>query len=137
MGGGATEPNRGFIADVAEVNGKIMTAQNKAINLKVLLGYISIHSPVVSASFIKEEARSLNDIFKHLKEHFECAQTGSQITELMSFNLKSGETKEALWERIYLFLLGTSLPPRQGFYTRVEGCLLMRQFPHHYLTLQL
>ena len=80
-----------------------MTAQNKAINLKVLLGYIAIHAPVVSASYIKEEARSLNDIFKHLKEHFECAQTGSQITELMAFSLKSGESKEALWERIYHF----------------------------------
>ena len=112
--GAATENNRGFIADVVEVNGKKMTAQNKAINLKVLLGYIAIHSPVVSASFIKEEARSLNDIFKHLKEHFECAQTGSQITELMSFSLKSGETKEALWERIYHFFVGNLLTTASG-----------------------
>ena len=112
--GAVTENNRGFIADENEVNGKKMTAQNKAINLKVLLGYIAIHAPVVSASYIKEEARSLNDIFKHLKEHFECAQTGSQITELMAFSLKSGESKEALWERIYHFFVRNLLTTSSG-----------------------
>ena len=64
-----TLEHRGFKADVAEVDGSKMTAANKFINLKVMLGWISIHCPVISSSFIKEEAGSLDEIFQRLHEY--------------------------------------------------------------------
>ena len=64
--------NRGFTADAVETNGSKMTAEKKAINLKVLLGFISIHAPVISSSFIKEEACSLEEIFTRLRQYYDC-----------------------------------------------------------------
>ena len=96
--------NRGFMSDDAEINGSKMTAANKTINLKVLLGFISIHAPVISSSFIKEEALSLEEIFQRLREYYDCQKSGSKITELLSFRLGALESREAIWERIYSFI---------------------------------
>ena len=92
------------MSDDAEINGSKMTAANKTINLKVLLGFISIHAPVISSSFIKEEALSLEEIFQRLREYYDCQKSGSKITELLSFRLGAFESREAIWERIYSFI---------------------------------
>ena len=91
---------RGFTSDGTAG----MTANNKLINLKVLLGWISIHAPVISSSFIKEEACSLDEVYQRLREYYDCNKSGSKITELLDFRLGSLESREAIWERIYSFL---------------------------------
>lgn len=96
--------DRGFTSDANAVDGIKLTAANKVINLKVLLGFISIHAPVISSSFIKEETCSVEDIFHRLREYYDCRKTGGKITELLDFRLGSMESREALWERVYSFL---------------------------------
>ena len=97
-------PNRGFTADTVEINGTKFTAEKKAINLKVLLGFISIHAPVVSSTFIKEEARSIEEIFQRLRQYYDCRKSGTKIMELFDFKCGESETRECLWERCYSFM---------------------------------
>ena len=96
--------NRGFTDDAAEVNGTKMTAANKLINLKVLLGYIHIHAPIIAGNFIKEEACSIDDIFERLRGYYDCKKSGVKIIELMDFKIEPLESREALWERVYSFM---------------------------------
>ena len=96
--------HRGFTDDADASHGIKMNAQTKAINLKVLLGYISIHAPVINSNFIKDEARSINDIFIRLREYYDCKKSGIKITELLDFRIEPLETREALWERVYGFM---------------------------------
>ena len=100
-------PNRGFFDDIPKNQDDkttLLTAKQKCINLKMLLGWLSIHSPVISAQYIKEEASSLDDIFNRLREHFDCAKSGSKITEIFELTLGTNETRESLWERVYSFV---------------------------------
>lgn len=99
-----TVVNRGFHSDETDINGSKLTAAAKLINLKVLLGYISIHAPVISSSFIKEEACSIDEIINRLCEYYDCRKSGAKITELLDFKLGAMESKEALWERVYSFM---------------------------------
>ena len=100
-------PNRGFLDDPTEEGVRGLTAVNKATNLRLLLGYICIHCPVISSHFIKEEARSLDQIYNRLREHFDCSKSGAKITEILDFNIGPTESKECLWERIYIVFLKT------------------------------
>ena len=100
----ASTENRGFVDDTEEIGGTKMTAKNKLINLRVLLGYISIHAPIISSTFIKEEACSIEEIFERLRGYYDCKKSGIKITELLEFKLESMESREALWERVYSFM---------------------------------
>ena len=53
---GTSVPHRGFRDDVKPVDNKTLTATNKATNLKIMLAFIAVHCPVISSSFVKEEA---------------------------------------------------------------------------------
>lgn len=97
-------PHRGFITDEQEVNGKRFSAEKKAINLKVLLGFISIHAPVVSSTFVKEEAHSIDEIFDRLRQYYDCRKSGTTIMNMFKFKCGANETREALWERCYSFM---------------------------------
>ena len=97
--------NRGFVNDeVDPPTGEKMTAAKKAINLRMFLGFISLMAPVISSSFIKDEARSLEEILQRLREFYNCRKTGGKVAELLEFELGPLESREALWERIYSFL---------------------------------
>ena len=59
---------RGFENDEDDPpTGEKMTAARKAINLRMFLGFVSLMAPVISSFFIKDEARSLEEIFQSSK----------------------------------------------------------------------
>ena len=97
-------PHRGFTADTQDINGKKFSAEKKAINLKVLLGFISIHAPVISSAFIREEAHSIDEIFDRLRQYYDYRKSGTNIMDIFNFKCGATETREALWERCYSFM---------------------------------
>ena len=107
-------PNRGFVADTQDVNGKRFSAEKKAINLKVLLGFISIHAPVISSAFIKEEAHSIDEIFDRLRQYYDCRKSGTNIMDMFNIKCGSTETREALWERCYSFMEDSLITKASG-----------------------
>ena len=100
---GTSVPHRGFRDDVKPVDNKTLTATNKATNLKIMLAFIAVHCPVISSSFVKEEANSLDEIFNRLREHFDCAKSGAKITEILNFRIGTSESRESLWEKVYSY----------------------------------
>ena len=106
--------NRGFTADAVETNGSKMTAEKKFINLKVLLGFISIHAPVISSSFIKEEACSLEEIFTRLRQYYDCRKSGTKIMEMFEQRCGPTETREACWEKCYSFMEDSLITKASG-----------------------
>ena len=112
--GQSSEPHRGFTSDETDANGSKLSAAQKSINLKMLLGFIAIHAPVISSSFIKDDATSLEEIFQRLREYYDCRKSGSKITELLDFRLGNMESREALWERVYSFIEDNLLTKSSG-----------------------
>ena len=106
--------HRGFTSDADEVNGSKYTAEKKAINLKVLLGFISIHAPVISSTFVKEEACCIEQIFERLRIYYDCRKSGSKIMEMFDFKCGAMESREALWERVYSFMEDSLLSKASG-----------------------
>ena len=102
LGNWSTQTNRGFTNDGGAVTEDIkMTAPAKAALLNIVLGSIASYCPVISWAFITQEATSLNAIWDRLRAFYGFRRTGSKITELMDIRLDPGESKEALWERLY------------------------------------
>ena len=102
--------NRGFTDDPAAVEADIrMTAVQKALCLQHILGIVSTYAPVISHTFIKNTALSLEEIFNRLRSHYGFRRTGSRITELMGIQLEPSESRESLWERYYSFFEGNLL----------------------------
>ena len=91
-----------------------MTAANKAINFKVFLGFVSLHCPCISSSFVKDQAKSLDEIFQRLREFYDCRKSGGKITELLDFTLGPLESREALWERVYSYLEDSLITQSSG-----------------------
>ena len=112
---GSNVVNRGFVNDENDPpTGLKMTAANKAINLKVFLGFVSLHCPCISSSFVKDQAKSLEEIFQRLREFYDCRKSGGKITELLEFSLGPLESREALWERIYSYLEDSLITQSSG-----------------------
>ena len=105
-------PNRGFTADPQGENA--MSAAKKAINLKVLLGFIAIHAPIVSSTYIKEEACSIDEIFDRLRQYYNCRKSGSKIMEMYDFKCGPTESREACWERCYSFMEDSLITKASG-----------------------
>ena len=102
--------NRGFVNDPETVEADVrMTAVQKALCLQHVLGIIANYAPVISHTYIKSSALSLEDIFNRLRSHYGFRRTGSRITELMSIQLEPSESHESLWERYYSFFEGNLL----------------------------
>ena len=112
---GSNVVNRGFVNDINDPpTGLKMTAANKAINLKVFLGFVSLHCPCISSSFVKDQAKSLDEIFQRLREFYDCRKSGGKITELLDFTLGPLESREALWERVYSYLEDSLITQSSG-----------------------
>ena len=102
-------PTRGFTNDAVEGENVLpkevrMTAVQKEMILKILLGSISSFAPVVSNKFITEQATSLQEIFNRLRSHYGFRSTGGRILELAQFSLLPDESYESLWERLSAFV---------------------------------
>ena len=107
--------HRGFTNDPTTVDeNKRMTANQKTIMLKVLLGSVANYAQVISHTFITRQATSLEDIFNRLRAFYGFRKTGSLIAGALDFKLEPMESKEALWERIYTFLEGNLLTVASG-----------------------
>ena len=97
--------DRGFTNDPsAMAEDKKMTGPAKSALLNIVLGSIASQCPVISWSFITQEATSLNDIWNRLRAYYGFRRTGNRITELTDIKMESGESNEALWERLYSFM---------------------------------
>ena len=97
--------NRGYVNDGTGTNEDIkMTAQAKAALLNIVLGSVASFSPVISWTFITQEATSLNDVWDRLRAFYGFRRTGSKILELVEMKLQSGESRESLWERMHSFM---------------------------------
>ena len=104
--------NRGFVNDDNTVDADLkMTAIQKSMTLEHILGIVAGYAPVISHSYIKQSALSLEDIFNRLRSFYGFRRTGSRITELMELKMGSMESREALWERFYSFMEGNLLKP--------------------------
>lgn len=97
--------NRGFKNDTAAIAEDIrMTAPAKEILLKNVLGCVCANAPIISSNFIKNVATSLDAIWDRLRSYYGFRKTGGRITEFFEFKTEPGESREALWERMYTFL---------------------------------
>ena len=102
--------NRGFINDTGEVDENIrMSAVQKALSLEHVLGIVAGYAPVISHSYVKNSALSLEDIFNRLRSHYGFRRTGSRITELMDLRMGPSDSRECLWEKFYSFMEGNLL----------------------------
>ena len=105
LGTWSNAANRGFRTDGTGVEADIkMTGLAKASLLNIVLGSIASYSPVISWAFITQEATSLEEIWNRLRAFYGFRRTGTKITELMDIKLEPGESREALWERLYSFM---------------------------------
>ena len=105
LGRWSNNANRGFTNDGTSVDeDRKMTAPAKAALLNIVLGSVASFSPVISWAFITQEATSLNEIWDRLRAFYGFRRTGSKITELVDIRLEPGQSKEALWERLYSFM---------------------------------
>ena len=121
--------NRGFTNDAAAVAEDIkMTAQAKAALLNIILGSVASYSPVISWAYITHEATSLEDIWSRLRAYYGFRRTGSKITEMMDIRLQPGESREALWERLYSFMESNLLVQNGSVKHEGEAVLLNEAF---------
>ena len=59
---------------------------------------------MISWAFITKDSTSLECIWNRLRAFYGFRRTGSKITELMDIRMESGESREALWERLWGFM---------------------------------
>ena len=103
--GPLSSTNRGFKNDAESVDKEIkMTGARKAQVLQILLGSVATFAPVISCTYITEQATSLEQIFNRLRGHYGFRVTGGKILELAQFSLLPTESYETLWERISSFI---------------------------------
>ena len=94
--------NRGFTDDANTVEAELkMSAVQKSLCLQHILGIVSTYAPVISHTYIKNTALSLEDVFNRLRSHYGFRRMGIQ--------LGSSESRESLWERYYSFFEGNLL----------------------------
>lgn len=102
--------NRGFTDDGTDYVGDTkMTAAAKASALNIILKSVAYNAPVVSWNFVTQQATSLDEIWNRLRQRFGIKKSGARITELVDIQMEPGESREALWERIYSFVEDTFL----------------------------
>lgn len=100
-----TANDRGFEDDPAGYNPESkMNRDTKATLLNIILGSISNYAPIISPRFITQQSTSLESIWERLRAYYGLRKTGSRILELMELKQEQGESREALWERLYSFL---------------------------------
>lgn len=102
--------NRGFIDDTSTVTDK-QTAIQKHATLDFMLNTLASYIPVLSRSFIVNQARCLNDIWMRLRVYYGCKKTGGSILQIANLKMNDGESPEAFWERSYAFMEGCLLDP--------------------------
>ena len=98
--------DRGFVDDGPdyEVQETKMNRVAKAALLKIILGSVASYSPVISPKFVKSQATSLDAVFNRLRSYYGFRKSGTRILELMEFSQQDGESREALWERLYTYM---------------------------------
>ena len=101
--------NRGLTADASGENRK--TAEQKVVILNRLLGTIASYAPIISRQYITKEAQSLSQIWGRLRIFYGFRKSGGLILDLTSIQLEEGESHEAMWERLYAFLMDNLLSP--------------------------
>ena len=104
--------NRGLKPDTDGEHKK--TAKQKLALLNRLLGSIASYAPVISRQFIMKEATSLDAIWQRLRIFYGFRKSGGLILDLTSLSLEEGESPEALWEKIYAFVMDNLLSPADG-----------------------
>ena len=84
--------NRGFVNDGDQVDNGL-TAVQKAVRLRLMLGQIANFSTTISRNQIVKNSTSLNQIWSKIREHYGFQCTGSRFLSLSTtkgaFHLKS------------------------------------------------
>ena len=107
--------DRGFEDDPQAYNADSkMSAVAKASLLNIVLGSIATWAPVISPRFIKQQSTSLDSIWERLRSYYGFRKTGSRILELLEMKQEQGESREALWERLYTFMEDNLLTTSSG-----------------------
>ena len=80
------------------------TAQQKVIQLELMLQQIANYCPIISRNTIVKNSTSLNQIWQSIRLHYGFQLTGAHFLDLADIKLQSGERPEDLFQRINAFV---------------------------------
>ena len=85
-----SDPNRGLTADAETVNnGK--TAEQKVIQLNLMLGQIANYCPIITRNTIIKKSTSIDSIWQSIRAHFGFQSSGGHFLDLADIKLESRE----------------------------------------------
>jgi hypothetical protein len=98
-------PNRGYIDDAADGDGKVATtAKVKAANLDLMLGQIANFAPIISRNTIIKNSTSLSSIWKAIRLYYGFHSSGARLIDFCDIRLGDDERYEALYQRMVSFI---------------------------------
>jgi len=99
------DPNRGFKDDGETVEAaKRKTAEQKVYALDMMLGQIANFAPIINRDTITKRSTSLQSVWKVIRQHLGCQQSGARVLDLADITLEPNERPEDLYQRIMAFV---------------------------------
>jgi hypothetical protein len=102
------ERNCGFQPDSTK------TAEQRKLELKLMLGTVASFIPVVSRTFIINQCTSLHQIWARLRVYYGFRKNGSRVLGLLEYSLGHSQSYEDLWEEMYSHLEECLLDPEDN-----------------------
>ena len=99
-----TDPNRGLISDPPSTVINRKTAEQKVIQLNLMLGQIANYCPVITRNTIIGKSTSIDSIWQSIRAHFGFQSSGGHFLDLADMKLEHGERPEDLYQRLMAFV---------------------------------
>ena len=108
-------PQRGFQNDGEDVAvAQRRTADQKVVQLELMLGQIANYCPVISRNTIVKNSTSLDNVWQSIRAHFGFQTTGAHFIDFATINLRAGEKPEDLYQRLMAFVEDNLLTTESG-----------------------
>ncbi len=99
------DPHRGLVSDADPVpEAERKTAQQKVVQLELMLGQIANFCSVITRPIITERSASLSEIWQQIRLHFGFQSSGSHFLEFSDIHLEAEERPEDLYQRLLAFV---------------------------------